>query len=509
MKHNFYVTTPIYYVNDSPHIGHAYTNVIADVLARFNRLDGNNVRFLTGTDEHGQKIEKSALQLSIDPQEFVDTISERFRTLCTDLNISNDDFIRTTESRHKKAVLTLWNQLLEKGHIYKDKYCGWYSIRDEAFFSESEITEDKKAPTGAPVEWVEEESYFFNLSKWQDKLVEFYTNHPDTIYPRSRLNEVMSFIKSGLIDLSISRTTIKWGISVPEEKNHIIYVWLDALTNYISALGYPDDNKLMEQFWLEAHHVIGKDILRFHAVYWPAFLMAVDLPLPKKIIAHGWWVKEGQKISKSIGNVIVPSEMIHKFGLDQFRYFLLREVTLGNDGDFSEQQLIKRINSELSNNIGNLFQRTLSMIYKNCNAVVPTADLDDYNGVSLLKYAVETYSKVTKSMSIPEPCSAIAHIIDLATQANIYIDEQAPWALKNSDPEKMKEVLYIVAETCRYIAILLQPFIPNSASKMLDILNIDDMERNFSNLNADFRLKSGNNINKPEAVFPRIEDIKE
>lgn len=368
MNNTYYITTPIYYVNDVPHIGHAYTSVASDVIARFMRLSGHEVMFLTGTDEHGQKVEKAAIDKNIDPQKFTDQTSQSFRHLMTAMHISNDDFIRTTEERHKKAVAIFWQKLLDNGSIYEGFYEGWYAVRDEAFYDESELTADKLAPTGAAVEWVKEPSYFFNLSKWQDKLLEFYEANPDFIRPISRRNEVISFVKSGLKDLSVSRTTFNWGIKVPNDNKHVIYVWLDALANYISALGYPDQNSNYGKFWPANLQVVGKDILRFHAIYWPAFLMAAEIPLPKTIMAHGWWTNEGQKISKSLGNTIDPIKLIEEFGVDQVRYFLMREITFGADGNFARSNLITRINSELSNKIGNLLQRTTSFVYKNNDA---------------------------------------------------------------------------------------------------------------------------------------------
>ena len=372
----FYITTPIYYVNDVPHIGHAYTTVICDTIANFNKWLGNEVNFLTGTDEHGQKVEKSALKANMDPQTFTDNVSTSFKKLASKLEINNTDFIRTTEDRHIKSVKHLWNILVNKGDIYIDKYSGWYSIRDEAFYSNDEIIEDKNgkklAPNGSEVEWLEEPSYFFKLSSWQDKLLKFYEKNPDFISPKSRYNEVLSFVNGGLEDLSISRTTFNWGIQVPDNDDHVIYVWLDALTNYISALDYPNkDSKNWKSFWPADIHVVGKDILRFHAVYWPAFLMAAELEVPRKIYAHGWWTVDGKKMSKSTGNVVSPEVIIDKYGLDQFKYFLLREVRFGQDGDFSEEALIKRVNSDLSNDYGNLAQRVLTFIYKNNECLIP------------------------------------------------------------------------------------------------------------------------------------------
>ena len=372
----FYITTPIYYVNDKPHIGHAYTSIACDVLARYQRLEGRQVRFLTGTDEHGQKVEKSAAAAGLTSQEFVDMVSESFHELASELQLSNDDFIRTTEPRHIHAAQAMWNALMAKGDIYLGSYSGWYSVRDEAFYGEEELV-GGLAPTGAPVEWVEEPSYFFRLSAWAEPLLAFYEAHPEFIAPEGRRNEVISFVKSGLRDLSISRTSFKWGIKVSGAEAHVMYVWLDALVNYLTAIGYPNTNSpLYQTFWQngEVIHVVGKDILRFHAVYWPAFLMSAGVPLPTQVFAHGWWTNEGQKISKSLGNVIKPEQLIETYGLDQTRYFLLREVPFGSDGNFSRLAMVQRINSELSNTIGNLAQRSLSMVQRQCEGRVPKCE---------------------------------------------------------------------------------------------------------------------------------------
>jgi methionyl-tRNA synthetase len=501
---NYYLTTPIYYVNDVPHIGHAYTNIAADVLARFKRLEGNNVRFLTGTDEHGQKVEKSANLIGLAPQDFVDKISQKFLDLSKILNLTNDDFIRTTEQRHKKAVIYLWETLEKKGHIYKGKYAGWYSVRDEAFFLESDLTEDRLAPTGAPVEWLEEDSYFFDLSKWQELLLQHYENNPDFIYPESRRNEVISFVKSGLHDLSISRTSFKWGIEVPSNQKHVIYVWLDALANYISAVGYPDqDSQLYKDFWPADLHIIGKDILRFHAVYWPAFLMAADIPLPKRIAVHGWWTNEGIKISKSVGNVIDPLALVNEFGLDQTRYFVMREIVFGNDGNFSREVFINRINSELANNIGNLAQRTLKMIQKNCSGTLPAIQIEDAYKEEILINCLSTFAIVKQYMDKQDFSNALEEIIELASSANIYIDEKAPWSLAKENIEQMNLVLFTLAESIRYIAILLLPFIPDSANKLLDLLAIAKDKRMFKHLEKKYCVISGTVLPEPIAVFPR------
>ena len=373
---NYFITTPIYYVNDVPHLGHAYTTIACDALARFMRLDGKEVMFLTGTDEHGQKVEKSAHSAGELPSDFTDRVSQRFRDLAAKLGISNDDFIRTTEQRHIKASQAIWTALVKSGDIYLGSYAGWYSVRDEAFFAEGELINgesgERLAPSGASVEWVEEPSYFFRLSRWQQPLLDFYEKHPHFILPATRRNEVVSFVEGGLQDLSVSRTSFRWGVPVPGDNNHIMYVWLDALTNYLTATGYPDPlNVTFQKFWPATVHVVGKDILRFHAVYWPAFLMSAGITPPKRVFAHGWWTVEGRKMSKSLHNVVDPFDLIDKFGLDQVRYFLLREVPFGSDGDFSEAALIQRGNSDLANDLGNLAQRVLSMIHQNCEAALP------------------------------------------------------------------------------------------------------------------------------------------
>ncbi len=497
----YYITSPIYYVNDVPHIGHAYTSLACDVMARFKRMLGYQVHFLTGTDEHGQKVEKSANIKAVDPQQFTDEVSMRFKSLSELLNLSNNDFIRTTEERHKKGAIALWNKLLENGHIYLGKYAGWYAMRDEAFYAESELV-GGKAPTGADVEWVEEPSYFFALSKFQDKLLEFYEQNLDFIAPEPRRNEVISFVKGGLLDLSVSRTGFKWGIKIPQNQDHVMYVWLDALSNYISALGYPDESELYKNFWPADLHVVGKDILRFHAVYWPAFLMAADLPLPKKVIAHGWWTNEGQKISKSLGNVIDPLTLVEEFGVDQTRYFLMREVPFGQDGNFSKLAMHNRVNSELANNIGNLAQRTLAFINKNADAKIPDIDVTKMYKESLLEDLAPKVVSYKEFMENQKFSSALEVVINIANEANLFIDGQAPWILRKTNPDRMIEVLYILVETIRYIAVLLLPFMPGAMGKLLDQLNTQD--RSFDSLSAKFALKPGAILPMPQGIFPRI-----
>ncbi len=508
----FYVTTPIYYVNDKPHIGHAYTTLACDVLARFKRLDGFKVRFLTGTDEHGQKVEKSAQTAGVDPQTFTDRVSQNFRDLAKAMKFTNDDFIRTTEDRHKAAAQDIWKRLEERGQIYLGGYEGWYSVRDEAFFTETELTKgpngEKLAPTGAPVEWVEEPSYFFRLSDWQEPLLKFYEEHPDFILPNSRRNEVLSFVKGGLQDLSISRTSFKWGVPVPGDDKHIMYVWLDALTNYMSALGYPDqDSDLYKEFWPASLHMVGKDILRFHAIFWPAFLMAADLPLPKRVFAHGWWTNEGQKISKSLGNVIDPYTLIEEFGLDQTRFFMLREVPFGSDGDFSRRAMIQRKNSELANDYGNLCQRVLSMIAKNCEKSVPQPGAFTDEDKVLLQLATDALGKVRHCMDTQAFNDAIEHIWVVIRAANAYVDHQAPWALRKTDTARMGTVLYVLAETIRRVALLTQPFMPDASAAILDQLSIPEDARTYATFET--MLAAGTELPKPQGVFPRHVETEE
>lgn len=505
----YYVTTPIYYVNDVPHIGHAYTTLACDVLARFKRLDGYDVKFLTGTDEHGQKVEKSAQEKGIDPQTFTDQVSQRFRDLLQTMNFSADDFIRTTEERHRISVQALWEKLKQNGDIYLDNYAGWYSVRDEAFYVESELTKNADgsftAPTGAPVEWVEEASYFFKLSAWGPRLLKFYGENPDFILPKTRRNEVMSFVEGGLNDLSVSRTTFKWGIPVPGDDAHIMYVWLDALTNYITAVGYPDENHgEFTTYWPADLHMVGKDILRFHAVYWPAFLMAAGIEPPKRVFAHGWWTNEGQKISKSVGNVIDPVELVETYGLDAVRYFLLREVPFGNDGDFSRTAMVGRMNSELANDLGNLAQRVLSMVNKNCDGAVPAHGPFSDDDQEMLASAHGLIHQLREHMDVQAFNSALETVWVLIRACNGYVDRQAPWKLKKEDPARMGTVLYVLVECIRHIALLLQPFMPHAMAKMLDLLAISAAHRSFDFLGSAHVLEPGRALPAPEGVFPRF-----
>ncbi len=513
---NFYITTPIYYVNGVPHIGTSYTSIACDVMARFKRLDGYDVRFLTGTDEHGLKVAQTAESQGMQPKEFADKISEYFREMNTVLGITNDYFIRTTDEDHKRAAQALWTKLLAKGDIYLDKYSGWYSVRDEAYYQENEIETREDGSkiaiaSGTEVEWVEEESYFFKLSAYQDRLLEFYEGNPGFVMPKGRFNEVKSFVSGGLKDLSISRNSFDWGIPVPDDPAHVMYVWIDALTNYITYLGYPDmEGEGMKNFWPADFHVVGKDILRFHAIFWPAFLMSADIPLPKCVYAHGWWTVEGQKMSKSAGNVIAPQDLVDNYGLDQSRYFMLREVPFGNDGDFSRAALIQRMNSDLANALGNLVQRTLSMIFKNCDAQIPAhGDFTNEDQAMLKLAGTEMLEKTRKHLEAMSFHRALEDIWFVIGEANAYVDAQAPWGLKKTDPDRMGTVLYVLAEVIRNLALIIQPVMPDAAAKILDQVKVSEDEREFSFIGQGHRLKSGVTIDQPQGVFPRYVEPEE
>ena len=505
MKQKFYITTPIYYVNGAPHLGHAYTSTAADVLARFKRLDGYDVFFLTGTDEHGQKVESAARAAGLDPQTFTDQVAADFRDMARRMNISNDDFIRTTEPRHKLACQALWQRLIDSGAIYLGKYDGWYAVRDEAFYDENELITapdgTKKAPTGAPVEWVVEPSYFFKLSAFQGKLLAFYEENPDFIAPQSKRNEITSFVRGGLNDLSVSRTSFSWGIKVPGDEAHVMYVWLDALVNYLTAAGYPDINAARYAFWPANVHLVGKEIVRFHAVYWPAFLMAAGLPLPGKVFSHGWWTVEGEKMSKSLGNFIDVRPLIDEFGLDAVRFFLLREVPFGGDGDFSRKALISRLNVELANDLGNLAQRTLSFIAKNAGAKIPALGKLTEPDTAILDQAKALTPKVRDAIDRLAFHEALEEIWKLVRAANAYIDHQAPWALRKTDTTRMETVLRVLLETIRTIAILLLPFMPDSMARLLDQLGIAPGARQIADLAPP--MTEATPLPAPSGIFPR------
>ncbi|CAO5682626.1 MAG: Methionine--tRNA ligase [Holosporales bacterium] len=498
-----YITTPIYYVNDKPHLGSAYTTIACDVYARFFKFLNNDVFFLTGTDEHGQKIQQAAEKANITPKAFVDEVSKSFEALTKHLKITNNDFIRTTEDRHIKAAKALWKTLEEKGYIYLGKYEGYYSIRDEAFYQESELI-DGKAPTGATVEWTTEESYFFKLSEFTDKLLDFYEKNPTFIMPESRRNEVISFVKSGLHDLSVSRTSFTWGIPIlskPEQtKDHIMYVWVDALTNYLTAIGYPD--QFDEDRFKNAIHVVGKDILRFHTVYWPALLLAADLPLPKQIFAHGWWTVEGEKMSKSLGNTVDPIKLVDDFGVDAVRNFVLREMPFGQDGNFSMNSFITRTNADLANAFGNLVQRVLSFIFKNCDQKIPekgTFSPQDLTLLNMPNNFLDALKKHVENLAFHKYIETLWQIVH---SANAYIDQEKPWGLKKTDPVRMQTVLYTVAETIRKIALLAQAFLPEGTDKILTFLNIDQNARDINTFYKE--LIPGIMILEPSGIYPRI-----
>jgi methionyl-tRNA synthetase len=520
MNDKFFVTTPIYYVNDQPHIGHAYTTLAADVTARFHRLAGRDVFFLTGTDEHGQKVAQSAAQNGETPQELTDRVSQNFRDLTKLMNFSNDDFIRTTEPRNVAAAQALWQAMAKatapdgQPAIYLGSYSGWYAVRDEAFYDEADLKEGpdgaKLAPTGAPVAWVEEPSYFFRLSAYGDALLELYEAEPDLVAPNSRRNEIKSFVKGGLRDLSISRTSFSWGVPVPGDEKHVMYVWLDALVNYIAALGYPavGQGTLYERFWPADLHLVGKDIVRFHTVYWPAFLMAANLPQPKRVFAHGWWTSEGQKMSKSLGNVIAPSNLVETYGLDQARYLLMAEVPFGNDGDFSHSSAVRRVNADLANGIGNLAQRTLTLIQKNCGGAVPVpGDFTNEDKV-LLTIANTLLPKLEADLRQQAFHEVLRSIWSLVGDGDGYIDTMAPWALKKTDPARMNTVLYVLAETLRTLGILIQPFMPGKMSELLDQLAVPADKRDFAALGDGGRLIPGTPLPAPHGLFPRIVDAE-
>ena len=509
MDKNYYITTPIYYPSAKPHMGHAYSSIIADFFARFKRIDGFDVHFLTGTDEHGLKIQRAAEKKMIEPLIFCDEISQTFRDLSKTLNLSNTDFIRTTEERHKKTVQHLWGELKKNDDIYLSKYSGWYSVSDEAYYNEDEIIDKdgKKiaSVSGSLVEWIEEESYFFRLSKWQDKLLDYYEKNIDFISPKSRKNEVVSFVKGGLKDLSISRKAFSWGIKVPGNPDHVIYVWLDALTNYLSALNYPDTNDLLfKKFWPASVHLIGKDILRFHAVYWPAFLMAANIPLPKKVYGHGWILSGDEKMSKSKGNILDPIDIINTYGLDPLRYYLIKEVSFGNDGNISQDRLEDCINSDLANNYGNLCQRVTAFAEKNCSLKIPDFKSFNNDDLIMLNKFTDNLEKIRQEIDKQNINFYISFIVSALFEANKYFNDQEPWK-KKADNDRLNTIVYTSLEMIRKISFMLYPIIPDSIDKALKIFNLDSKDINFESVASHDYLKAGSDINKINILFKKIE----
>jgi methionyl-tRNA synthetase len=505
---SYYITTAIAYVNGAPHLGHAYEVISTDVMARFKRLDGYDVFFLTGTDEHGQKVAKTAAAAGKKPKDFCDEIAALFKEMDAQLGISYDRFIRTTEEDHYASSQAIWQRIADAGDIYLDSYSGWYSTRDEAFFDESELTEGpdgkKISPFGGECEWVEEPSYFFRLSAYTDRLLAHYEANPGFIQPDFRRNEVVNFVKQGLKDLSVSRTTFDWGVPVPGDPKHVMYVWLDALTNYITGLGFPDMDGRMASHWPADLHIIGKDIVRFHTVYWPAFLMSAGIDLPKRVFGHGFLNVEGAKMSKSLGNVLSPKALADEFGLDPLRYFLLREVPYGSDGSFSREQIIQRINSDLANDLGNLAQRVLSMAGRYCGGSVPQPGAFTEDDDALLAMADGVIGKMRDHAENQAFHEMLEAAWVLVRAANAYVDRQAPWALNKTDPARAATVLYVLMEAVRTLAIVLQPFMPTSCAKMLDQLVVAADARDFAHLGRGHALAPGTALPKPEGVFPRF-----
>jgi methionyl-tRNA synthetase len=516
MSEPFYITTAISYPNGPPHIGHAYEAIATDAIARFHRLAGRDVFFLTGTDEHGLKMAQTARERGVQPIELATEMSSFFKKMDDRFNISYDRFIRTTEPDHARSVQALWERMVENGDIYLGRYEGWYSVRDEAYYDESELVAaesgEKLSPQGTLVEWTVEESWFFRLSAYQDRLLDHYRAVPDFIRPEARRNEVMRFVEGGLSDLSISRTSFDWGVRVPDSADHVMYVWVDALTNYLTGVGYPDETEAYRKFWPANIHIIGKDIVRFHAVYWPAFLMSAGIPLPRQIFGHGFVLHRGEKMSKSLGNVVDPHDLADAFGVDQLRYFLLREVTFGQDGSYSEEAIVNRVNADLANSFGNLAQRTLSFIAKNCDGELPVGGRGEEPDEALLALVGDT---VTTEVPAHFEGLALSHAIEAWLKAvfacNQYIDAQAPWALRKSDPDRMKAVLATLYQAIGDLAISISPVIPESSSKLLDQMGIPAAERTIAALADGQRYArlaaSGFRLAPPTPVFPRLEPV--
>ena len=513
MNKTFYITTPIYYPSARPHMGHAYSSIIADFFARFKSIDGYEVHFLTGTDEHGLKIQRSAEKSGQEPQKFCDQISKTFQNLSNVLNLSNTDFIRTTEERHKKTVQHLWNELEKNDDIYLSNYSGWYSVSDEAFYNDDEIEEvnGKKIALSSKstVEWIEEESYFFRLSKWENQLLSYYQSNPDFISPESRKNEVISFVKSGLKDLSVSRKTFSWGIPVPNNNNHVIYVWLDALTNYLSALNYPNKkDELFKKFWPASIHLIGKDILRFHAVYWPAFLLAAKIDLPKKVYGHGWILSGEEKMSKSKGNILDPLKIIKNYGLDPLRYYLIKEVSFGNDGNISQERLEDCINSDLANNYGNLCQRVTAFALKNCNGKIPSKIKFFQEDLKILNKYKDNLNVIREKIDEQNINFYIDYIINSLFEANKYFNDQEPWK-KKDDLIRLNTIVYTTLEIVRKISFLLYPIIPESSLKALKIFNLFEKDINIESIKDNEFLAKDKKINPIDILFKKIDKLND
>jgi methionyl-tRNA synthetase len=507
VRKSFYITTAIAYPNGVPHIGHAYEAIATDALARFQRLDGKDVFFLTGTDEHGLKMSQTAELEKLPTLEVATRNAQRFKEMDQRLNVSFDRFIRTTEAQHHRSSQAIWQRMAANGDIYLDSYAGWYSVRDEAYYAEDEtiVGEDnvRRGPQGTPVEWVEEKSYFFRLSAYQDKLLKLYESQPDFIGPDSRKNEVVSFVKGGLRDLSISRTTFDWGVKVPDDPEHVMYVWVDALTNYITGVGFPDEREANWRYWPADVHIIGKDIIRFHAVYWPAFLMSAGIPVQKRVYAHGFLFNRGEKMSKSVGNVVDPFNLADQYGVDQMRYFFLREVPFGQDGSYNHEAIVARINADLANDLGNLAQRSLSMIAKQLGGELPEPGAFSDNDKAILAQADGMIGLARTAMATQQIHQALNAVWAVVAEANRYFAGEAPWALAKTDPQRQRTVLYVTAEVVRQIAILAQPVMPESAGKLLDVLGIPADQRDFTALGGATRIKPGTALPTPTGIFPR------
>ena len=509
-KAPFLITTAISYPNGAPHIGHAYEVIASDAIARFHRLDGRDVLFTTGTDEHGLKIQQTAAKAGVTPRAFVDDMAGRFKAMADTLNCTYDRFIRTTEPEHYAAAQELWRRMEANGDIYLAKYAGWYSVRDEAYYDEAEtvlVSEGNRRSikTDTPVEWMEEENYLFRLSKYQEPLLKLYAEQPDFIGPDTRMNEVASFVRSGLKDLSVSRTTFDWGVPVPDRPGHVMYVWVDALTNYLTVTGFPDAGAANARFWPASLHIIGKDIVRFHAVYWPAFLMSAGLPLPKRVFGHGFFLSRGEKMSKSLGNVVDPLDLAGTYGVDPVRYFLLREAPFGGDGNYDHEAIINRINADLANDLGNLAQRSLSMIAKNSSGAVPEPGAFSDADARLLSAAAALPEKARGLMQNLALHAILAEIWAVVGEANRYFASEEPWKLRKSDPARMNTVLYVTIETLRRVGLMVQPFVPTAGAALLDLLAVPVDRRSFTFAGEEHRLQGGTALPAPSPIFPRFE----